>query len=81
MPCDYRNKEKVEKSKVKFCLFLFIQGIVFWPAKSKSDVYFCQPEPEIIDNPENKHFLGLSRVSELNSIQKIIFCGSITDQF
>ena len=38
----YRNKEKVNTSKINF--FFFIQDSVFWPAKSQSDVYFCQTE-------------------------------------
>ena len=37
-------------------VFFFNEGSVFWPAKSKSDVYFCLPEPERICNPE-KPFL------------------------
>ena len=31
---------------------------IFRPAKSKSDVYFCQPEPETLGNSENRHFPG-----------------------
>ena len=63
MSCNYRNKEKVKTSEMKF--FLFIQGSVFLHAKSKY-IYFCQPEPETLDNPEKTDFFGLSRVSELN---------------
>ena len=52
------TEERLKTSKMK-CVFFFIfliQGIVFWPEKSKSDVYFCQPEPEILDNPEKQAF-------------------------
>ena len=60
--------------------FFFIQGSVFWPDKSKSDDYFCQPEQKILDNSKKRAFFRLSRVSELNK-QKINFTGSITGQF
>ena len=46
--------------------FLIMEGSVFWPAKSKSDVYFCQPEPETLDNSEKQAFSEILRVSELN---------------
>ena len=53
MSCKYNNKEKLKNVQV---FFLFNQGSVFWPAKSKYDVYFFRSEPETLDNPENRHF-------------------------
>ena len=46
------TKKRLKTSK----MFFFIQGSVLWPAKSKSDVNFCQTEPETFDNPEKNIF-------------------------
>ena len=32
----------------------------FWPVESKSDVHFCRPEPETLDNLEKTKVSGLS---------------------
>ena len=37
----------------------FNQGSVFWPGKSKSDVYFCQPELGTIDNLEKNYIFRI----------------------
>ena len=60
--------------------FLFKVPTLFWPAKSKSDVYYCRLEPETLNNPENSIF----RIIEsfvIKFAKKFNFHGSITDKF
>ena len=63
-----------------FFFFSFKVPSVFWPANIKPNVYFCQSEPETVNNPENMHFWIIEgfRIKYLK--KKINFWGSITDQ-
>ena len=54
MACNYSNKEKDRNTQNE--VLFFNQG-VFWPEKSKSGVYFCQPKPQTLDNKENSNFM------------------------
>ena len=55
--------------KINFLLLLtpskkFHQIYVFWPVESKSDVHYCLPEPETLDNPDESKFSRFTGVSD-----------------